>query len=73
MRKTLKSCRLARNLTQAQIAKIVGIKRSTYTNIERGNKNPSLNVALKIKEALKEEGDQIFLISEVADGNKKQS
>lgn len=60
-------------LTQKEVAKCVGIARTTYTNIELGDKNPSLQVALRIKEALKTEDDDIFLISNVPDGNDTQS
>lgn len=61
MRELLRKERLNRNLTQEDIANKVGINRATYTNIELGNKNPSLEVALKIKEVLKHEKDDIFL------------
>ncbi|MDD2401971.1 MAG: helix-turn-helix transcriptional regulator [Clostridia bacterium] len=71
MREALKNRRLALSLTQKQLAEIINIKRSTYTNIERGNKCPSFNVALKIKQALEEKDDKIFLNSEVAKRNKK--
>ena len=48
----LKRMRILKNMTQKEIAEKVGIARNTYTNIELGVKNPSLNVALKIKEVL---------------------
>lgn len=60
-------------LTQKEVAKRVGIARTTYTNIELGDKNPSLQVALRIKEALETEDDDIFLISSVPDSNNDQS
>ncbi|MCF6464166.1 helix-turn-helix transcriptional regulator [Clostridium sp. Cult1] len=60
-------------LTQEEVAKKVGIARTTYTNIELGDKNPSLAVALKIKKVLKTEDDDIFLISNVPEGNDNQS
>ncbi|MDK2811080.1 MAG: putative transcriptional regulator [Petroclostridium sp.] len=60
MRKKLKEIRIKRNLTQKELAELAKIDRVTYTNIELGNKNPSLSVARKIKDALQYEGDDIF-------------
>lgn len=62
MRNRLKIIRLKNNLTHEEIAKKVGINRATYTNIELGRKNPSLDVAIKIKRELNYENDDIFLI-----------
>ncbi|WP_432409212.1 helix-turn-helix transcriptional regulator [Wukongibacter sp. M2B1] len=61
MRKKLKKQRLKKELTQMEIASLIGIKRATYTNIELGNKNPSFNVATKIKGVLGYQDDDIFL------------
>jgi putative transcriptional regulator len=36
------------NLTQEQLAKMVGISRTMITEIENGNANPSVEVAKKI-------------------------
>jgi putative transcriptional regulator len=60
MRKKLREIRIERNLTQKELAELVNISRVTYTNIELGNKNPSLSVARKIKNALRYESDDIF-------------
>lgn len=51
-RKWLKDFRLAKNMTQSQVAKLVGISRSYYTNIELGIKTPAVPVAKKIAEIL---------------------
>lgn len=61
MRNTLKAIRLKRNLTQDEVAKLIGIDRSSYTKIELGTNNPSLEVAFKIKKVLKYSNDDIFL------------
>lgn len=66
MRLNLRKRRKLYDLTQKEIAEKVGIARNTYTNIELGVKNPSLNVALKIKEVLSYFDDDIFLISDTA-------
>lgn len=65
MRKKLKEIRKSKSLTQSQVAKMVGIKRSTFTNIELGHKNPSFEVARKIKESLNYQGDDIFCVDSV--------
>ncbi|GMQ56821.1 hypothetical protein AN1V17_12150 [Vallitalea sediminicola] len=61
MRKELKDARLRKNFTQLQVANLVGIDRSSYSNIERGNKNPSYQVVIKLKKILDVEDDKIFL------------
>jgi len=71
MRCNLKKARKIAGLTQAEIAKKVGIARSTYTNIELGIKNPSFNVATKIKRVLNINDDDIFLNINVPKSNIK--
>lgn len=44
--------RTERNLTQDDVAKVAGIKRGSYSNIERGKCKPSVPVARKIANAL---------------------
>ncbi|MEJ8555138.1 helix-turn-helix transcriptional regulator [Tepidibacter sp. Z1-5] len=61
MRNKLKELRIKKGLTHESLAEIIGIKRSSYTNIELGKKNPSFLVASKIKKALGYEKDDIFL------------
>ncbi len=65
MRLQLKELRIANRLTQATIAERAGIERTTYTNIERGIKNPSFKVASSIKRVLKTNDDDIFLDTNV--------
>lgn len=65
MRSKLKEIRTLRGYTQQDIATSIGIDRSSYTNIELGVKNPSLQVALNIKKALSYDDDDIFLIPSV--------
>lgn len=52
IRANLKKKRINLQLTQAQVADKVGIKREHYTKIELGDSNPSLPVYLKIKDVL---------------------
>lgn len=60
MRTKLKKLRDKWNLTQQKVADEVGIDRSYYAHIENGDSNPSLKIALKIKEVLGTERDDIF-------------
>lgn len=48
VREDLKKERKKRNLTQKEVATYIDIHFSTYSNIERGKRNPSLRVAQKI-------------------------
>ncbi|RGX07458.1 helix-turn-helix transcriptional regulator [Paraclostridium sordellii] len=60
MRTNLKEVRKNKNLTQPQVANKLNIERSYYTKIERGQRTPSLDIALKIKEILNYNDDDIF-------------
>lgn len=60
MRTNLKEVRKNKNLTQLQVANKLNIERSYYTKIERGQRTPSLDITLKIKEILNYNDDDIF-------------
>jgi len=66
MRKSLYDRRKAKGYTQAEVAERSGIDRASYVHIERGSRNPSLNVAIKIAEVLECQVEDIFLTSEVS-------
>lgn len=55
------------SLTQEEVSKIIGVSRSTYTSYETGAINPSLDVAIRIKKALRTNDDNIFLINKVTE------
>lgn len=61
MRTKLVELRAERNLTQEQAANLICISRSHYSQIEAGDKTPSLDIALRIKEVFGYQGDDIFL------------
>ena len=49
----IKSLRIERGLTQAQVAQKVGVTKNYITMLERGQrKNPSLDIVKKIAKAL---------------------
>ncbi len=48
----IRALRDARGLSQAQLAKLAGIPRATWTNLESGAANPTLAVLLKVAAVL---------------------
>lgn len=60
VREILRNLRIKNGFTQQSMANCLKIKRTTYTNIELGNKNPSLNIAIQIKTLLNYTDDNIF-------------
>lgn len=60
MRTKLKKMRKACGFSQYTFADALGISRSHYSQIEAGNKTPSLTLALKIKKILGYFNDDIF-------------
>ena len=58
----VKLCKLREKagLTQQTLSEAIGISRSHYSQIETGEKDPSLKVSLKIKRVLKYQGDDLF-------------
>ena len=53
VRQHLANRRVELDFTQQEVANAVGISRSSYAAIERGLRNPSLDVAQKISKKLK--------------------
>lgn len=60
MRKNLKIARLDKQLTHNEMADLIGLVRTSYTNIENGIKNPSEKVVKKIREVLESDNDELF-------------
>ncbi|MET0402496.1 MAG: XRE family transcriptional regulator [Cystobacter sp.] len=50
--RNLRSLRDARGLSQQQIAKLAGVPRATWTNLESGSGNPTLSVLLRVAASL---------------------
>jgi transcriptional regulator with XRE-family HTH domain len=48
----LKQLREARSLTQEQMAKLAGVPRATWGNLESGAANPTLAVLYRVAQAL---------------------
>lgn len=60
MRAKLKNIRAESGYTQQSFSEAIGTSRSHYSQIETGEKNPSLRLALRIKRQLGYYGDDIF-------------
>lgn len=60
MRARLQRLREAQGFTQQTFSEAVGTSRSHYSQIETGEKQPSLKLALRIKRTLNYYGDDIF-------------
>ena len=60
MRMALRRARLQAGLTQAELAWQVGMVRASYTNIEKGYKNPSLLTALLLANILEKSVEELF-------------
>ena len=50
--RNIQTLREARGRTQQQIARIAGIPRATWANLESGGANPTLAVLIKVAQAL---------------------
>ena len=60
----IKELRARYNLTQDELADMVGVTRQTMLYLEKGKYNPSLVLAYKVAKALKSSLDEVFIIEE---------
>ena len=51
-------------LTQAELARLVGVRRETIIYLERGKYNPSLKLAYDVAKALGSRIEEVFLFEE---------
>jgi len=61
MNTKIKEYRAKLNLTQDQLANLVGVRRETIVFLEQGKYNPSLKLAHDVALALKTTIDKIFI------------
>ena len=57
----LKKYRVAQELTQEQLADIVGVRRETIMRLEKAQYNPSLKLAIDISRAVHAPIEDIFI------------
>jgi putative transcriptional regulator len=61
METKIKEYRTKLNLTQDQLANLVGVRRETIVFLEQGKYNPSLKLAHDVAVALKTSIDKLFI------------
>lgn len=64
MRTRIKEFRARFNLTQEDLANIVGVRRETIVFLEKGKYNPSLKLAHDVAKALRSSIDELFIFDE---------
>lgn len=57
----MKELRARDNITQAELAKLVGVRRETIVFLEKGKYNPSLNLAYAIAKVFKLTIEDVFI------------
>lgn len=60
LKNNLKAIRLEKNISQQQLADIVGVSRNTISSIETGQFNPTAKLALILCIALDKKFEDIF-------------
>jgi putative transcriptional regulator len=61
MRTKIKELRARHDLTQEDLAKMVGVRRETILYMEKGKYNPSLKLAHEVAKALKTTINDLFI------------
>ena len=56
----LKAARAGRDLSQQDLADLVGVSRQTISSIEKGDYNPTIRLCLAICKALDKTLDELF-------------
>ena len=56
----MKSARVAKDLSQQQLADLIGVSRQTISAIEKGDYNPTINLCIAIGGGLGRTLDELF-------------
>lgn len=59
----MKEYRAKKNITQGELADMVGVRRETIIRLEKGLYNPSLKLALDIAKILDATVEELFIFS----------
>ena len=62
LRNNLASARKEKHLSQAELAKLVGVSRNTISSIETGQFNPTAKLALILCVALDKKFEELFYL-----------
>jgi putative transcriptional regulator len=73
MQTRIKEYRNRLNLTQEDLAKIVGVRRETVVFLEQGKYNPSLKLAHDVAYALHTTIDDLFIFEETGPGPEERT
>ncbi|MBU5257568.1 helix-turn-helix transcriptional regulator [Tissierella praeacuta] len=60
LKTNLKEYRENKNMTQGQLAELVGVRRETIVHLENGKYNPSLKLAMDISKVFKVTIEDLF-------------
>ena len=60
----LKEYREAKGLKQADLAELVGVRRETMVNLEKGKYNPSLKLAMDIAKVFHTTVEELFFFDD---------
>lgn len=60
LKNNLKEVRAEKNLSQSQLAELVGVSRNTISSIETGQFNPTAKLALILCVALEKKFEELF-------------
>lgn len=61
MKTRIKELRARYDMTQEELAKLVGVRRETIVFLERGKYNPSLKLAYDVAKVLKSKIEEVFI------------
>ncbi len=64
MKNRIKEYRLKHQLTQEELANLVGVRRETIVFLEQGKYNPSLQLAYQVAKVLKVDLEKLFILAE---------
>ena len=66
MNDKMKKARLEKNLSQTELAKIIGVSRQTIIAIENNKYNPTLELAMRLARYLHTTVEELFVLEEEA-------
>ena len=69
----IREYREKQGLTQSELADLVGVRRETIVNLERGRYNPSLKLAMDIAKVFHVTVEKIFSYTEYENGDVSRS